>query len=342
MKKSAYLALFLIALAAITFMLGPKAAAPILNPTPIAWPISISELDAHLKSSESRFKTLKSGNEASITWVNDSISKTPYAIVFLHGFSASKMEGRPVTTEFAKEFGMNLFEPRLYGHGLDTSDSFIDLTPENYIESAKEAIALAKVIGEKVIIMGSSTGATLGLYLAANDPSIAAVFCYSPNIDIFDPNSKMLTGPWGLQLARLFTGSEFREYDAPADFKRYWQTRYRLEGLVAVRQIIEATMVPSTFEKIHQPVFVGCYFKNEAAQDSVVSVSAMRNMMGILGTTDSQKRMNEFPNAGAHVITNPLRSKDVASVQLETRKFAIEVLGLKAQEPVIMSNQLTE
>ena len=342
MKKAAYLALFLIGLVAITFMLGPKAATPELNPTPTVCPISISELDAHLQATESRFKTLKPGNEASITWVNDSISKTPYALVFFHGFSASKMEGRPVTTEFAKEFGMNLFEPRLYGHGLDTSDPFIDLTPENYIESAKEAVAVAKVIGEKVIIMGSSTGATLGLYLAANDPSIAAVFCYSPNIDIFDPNSKMLTGPWGLQFARLFTGSEFREYDAPADFKRYWQTRYRLEGLVAVRQVVNATMTSSTFKQIKQPVFVGCYFKHEAAQDSVVSVAAMRNMMGQLSTTESQKRMIKFPNAGAHVITNPLRSKDVESVKMETRKFAIEVLGMKAKEPVITSNQPTE
>lgn len=342
MKKAAYLALFLIALAAITFMLGPKAAAPILNPAPVVCPISITELDTHLQSTESQFKTLKPGNEACITWANDSISKTPYAIVFLHGFSASKMEGRPVTTEFAKEFGMNLFEPRLYGHGLDTTDPFIDLTPENYIESAKEAIALAKVIGEKVIIMGSSTGATLGLYLAAHDPSIAAVLCYSPNIDIFDPNSKMLTGPWGLQLAPLITGADFRQYDAPDEFKRYWQTRYRLEGLVVVRQVVDATMTSSTFKQIKQPVFVGCYFKHEAAQDSVVSVAAMRNMMGQLGTTESQKRMIEFPNAGAHVITNPLRSKDVASVQLETRKFAMEVLGLRAVEPVVTSNQPTE
>ncbi len=342
MKKAAYIALLLIAVAAIAFMLGPKSASPILDPAPLSCSVEISKLDSHLTRLEKRFNTLKPENEAAIIWAGDSIHKTGYAIVFLHGFSASKMEGRPVTTEFAKEFGMNLFEPRLYGHGLDTSEPFIDLTPENYIESAKEAIAIAKVIGEKVIIMGSSTGATLGLYLAANDPSIAAVFCYSPNIDIFDPNSKMLTGPWGLQLARLFTGSEFREYDAPTDFKRYWQTRYRLEGLVAVRQLIEATMVPSIFAKIHQPVFVGCYFKNEAAQDSVVSVSAMRNMLGLLGTPEANKRMIEFPNVGAHVITNPARSRDVASVQFETRKFAMEVLGLKAQEPVITSNQPTE
>ncbi len=328
MKKAALTALVTVVLAVVIFMLGPKAPSPQLDSSPAVCNVSITELDAFLATKESHFKTMKPGNEASITWVNDSIHQTEYAIVYLHGFTASKVEGQPVTTAFAKEFGMNLLEPRLYGHGLDTADALIDLTPERYLNAAREAVSMAKVMGKKVIVMSCSTGSTLALYLAAHDPGIAAVVAYSPNIDIFDPKSKFITGPWGLQLARLITGDDSREYAAPEQFKRYWQTRYRLESVITVRALIDATMTPETFARITQPVFVGCYYKSEMAQDSVVSVAAMRTMMHQLGTTDANKRMVEFPNAKAHVITNPMRSGDVLAVEEATRKFAIEVLGL--------------
>jgi len=329
MKKAALIVTVCIASITAVFFLGPKAAKPDLDPTPIRAEVGLEEIEGHLRSKESHHPSLKSSNEAGIVWAGDSVHRSEYAVVFLHGFSASKVEGRPVTTRFAEEFGMNLLEPRLYGHGLDTSDALIDLTPENYLNSAREAVALAKVIGEKVIVMSSSTGGTLSLYLAAHDPEIAAVICYSPNIEIFDPKAKLLTMPWGMLVARLVSGGDFRSYEASEEFQRYWQTRTRLEGALTVQSLIEATMTPETFARISQPVFVGCYYKNEAEQDKVVSVAAIRDMMPLLGTADFKKRLIEFPDAQAHVLTNPMRSQDVEGVLNETRKFAQEVLGIQ-------------
>jgi esterase/lipase len=257
------------------------------------------------------------------------VIKTEYAVVYLHGLSASRMEGNPVHYEFAKRYGCNMYLPRLHGHGIDIPDALGDLTPENYLQSAKEAIAIGKTLGEKLIVMCCSTGGTLAFYLAAHDPEIEAVIAYSPNIDIFDPNSKILTQPWGLQLTRLVFGGKNRSYDAPEEFKKYWQTSYRLEGLQTTRMLIDQTMTPETFGKITQPVFVGCYYKDEANQDMIVSVQAMREMMAELGTDSSEKVYVEFPNVDAHVITNPLRSKDVENVMTETFRFAEEVVGLK-------------
>jgi esterase/lipase len=228
---------------------------------------------------------------------------------------------------FAKRYGCNMYLPRLYGHGLDTSEPLIDLTPDNYLESAKEAIAVGKQIGKKVILMCTSTGATLGIYLAAHDPEIEAIICYSPNIDIFDPNSKVLNQPWGLQLVRFINGSDHRQYEASEEFKKYWQTNYRIEALVALRSLIDHTMTKETFALVRQPIFVGAYFKEAARQDSVVSVEAMRQMMPKLGTPNSQKQLIEFP-VGAHVLTNPLRNPDVEPVKLASYQFAEEVIGL--------------
>lgn len=328
MKKAAYTALALIIALCIAYMLGPKAPDPNLDPTPTSIAIHIDSLDGWLAHRESGFKTLKPNNEARIEWYNDSVVVTEYAIVYLHGFTASREEGNPVHRAFAARYGCNLYLPRLHGHGLDTTDPMIDITPENYLASAKEAIAVGKTIGKKVIVMCTSTGGTLAIYLAAHDPEIAALICYSPNIDIFDPNSHVLTKPWGLQLARLIGGSHYRQYEASEEFNRYWQTKYRLEGLVTVRSLIDHTMTPETFARIKQPVFVGAYYQSDAQQDSVVSVEAMRQMMPQLGTPEDQKHMVEFP-VGAHVLTSPLRNPDVAPVTAATFRFAEEVMGMK-------------
>ena len=331
MKKAAYFALILIIALSVTLMLGPVPTEPKLDPTPTSVSIPIDSLDSWIASKERSFKTLKPDNEARLVWYNDSISVTEYAVVYLHGFTASGEEGNPVHRAFAKRYGCNMYLPRLYGHGLDTTEPMIDLTPYNYLESAKEAIAVGKQIGKKVIIMCTSTGGTLGIYLAAHDPEIEALICYSPNIDIFDPNSKMLTKPWGLQIVRLVMGSDYRQYEAPDEFKKYWQTKYRIEGLVSVRSLIDCTMTNETFSKVSQPIFVGGYYKDEETQDNVVSVEAMRQMMPQLGTIESQKQMVEFPVA-AHVLANPLRNPDVEPVKLASFRFAEEIIGLKPIE----------
>jgi len=327
MKKAAYFALILIIGISITYMLGPTPAEPKLDPTPTSISIPIDSLDSWITQKESSFKTLKPNNEARIEWYNDSASVTEYAIVYLHGFTATGEEGNPVHRAFAKRYGCNLYLPRLYGHGLDTTEPLIDLTPDNYLQSAKEAIAVGKLIGKKVILMCTSTGGTLGIYLAAHDPEIEALLCYSPNIDIFDPTSQLLTKPWGLQLVRLAMGSDYREYEAPDEFKKYWQTKYRIEALVALRSLIDYTMTEEAFAQVKQPIFVGGYYKDEANQDNVVSVDAMRLMMPMLGTPDAQKLMVEFP-VGAHVLTNPLRNPDVKPVKLASFQFAEEVIRL--------------
>ncbi len=329
MSKAVKVLLALVVTVVAVYLLGPRASEAELDATPLELRADLHELDAMLRERESKHVSLKPDNEASITWAHDSVARTEFAVVFLHGFSASKVEGRPVTTAFARAFGMNLFEPRLFGHGLDTVDALIGLTPENYLHSAKEAIAIGKVIGKKVIVMGSSTGATWALYLAAHDPDIAAVMCYSPNIAIFDPNAKLITGPWGLQLARLLSGGKSRGFEASEEIQRYWQTSYRLESIVTVQSVLDATMHPETFQSITQPVFVGCFYKNETEQDRTVSVQAMRDMMLQLGTTPERKRLVEFPDAPGHVITNDMRGGNVDAVLRASVIFAEEVLGLR-------------
>lgn len=275
---------------------------------------------------------LKPDNEARIIWNNDSLkNKTEYAIVYLHGFSASQFEGAPTHRNIAKMFGCNLFLSRLAEHGIDTVDALINLTADEYWESAKEALAIGKQLGKKVILMGTSTGGSNALQLAATYPDdVAALILLSPNIAINDPNAWILNNHWGIEIANMVKGSHYNTArDTRPVYKQYWNYQYRLEAAVALEEYLETTMVPGTFKKVNQPVLLLYYYKDEQHQDRVVKVSAMKKMYDELGTAANLKREIAMPNTGDHVIASPFKSHDAMGVQNEIEKFMEEVLNLK-------------
>jgi esterase/lipase len=315
----------------ITYFLGPKPAMPKYNielPTVPAEPVA---LEKYVHDKDAMHK-LRVNNEARIIWQNDSLkNKTEYAVVYIHGFSASQEEGDPVHYDFAKKFGCNLFLNRLEDHGLDTSEKLLTVTADRLWNSAKEAYAIGKQLGKKVILLCTSTGGTLGLKLAAEYPEIAGLILLSPNIAINDPNAWLLNNHWGLQLARLIQGKYIISKDTTAIYAQYWDAKYRMESAVELEELVETTMKESLFKKVTQPVLMLYYFKDEEHQDKVVKVSAMKRMFMQLGTPDSLKKQVDIPNAGDHVIGSSIKSKDVPSVEEECFKFGEQVLKLSVK-----------
>ncbi len=55
--------------------------------------------------------------------------------------------------------------------------------------------------------------------------------------------------------------------------------------------------------RVIAPVFLGYYYRDEQHQDPTVSVAAMLAMYDRLGTPPTFKRKQDFPDAGAHVIS---------------------------------------
>ena len=322
--------LFVLLVLGIVYFLGPHPAKPVYNATLPEIPAMAAALETFISAQEAQYK-LKPDNEARIVWTNDSLKqKTAYAIVYLHGFSASQEEGNPVHRNIAKQFGCNLYLSRLSQHGIDTTDALYNMTAENLWESAKQAYAIGKQLGNKVILMGTSTGGTLALQLAAMYPEIAGLILYSPNIAIYDPNAWLLNNPWGLQIARLVKGSNLNTAGSNTiDYNKYWNHQYRLEATVQLEELLETTMTHETFTKVKQPTLALYYYKDEEHQDKVVKVSAIKNMMAAIGTPAAQKKMVAIPEAGNHVLASPIQSKDIVGVEKETVLFMKEVLGIK-------------
>lgn len=326
----------LIVLAIVAYVLGPKPPEPDLNKDLPSISASIGNMESFIEKKEAAF-SIKPDNESRIFWA-DSLKKerTKYCVLYLHGFSASWYEGYPTHVNFAKHFGCNLYIPRLHDHGLQTEDALIDMSPDKLWVSAKEALMVARSLGKKVVIMSTSTGGTLALKLASDFPEyVQGLVLYSPNIRINEKFDFLLAKPWGLQIARKKMGSKYRTTDENFESKgcQYWNCKYRMEAVVYLQQLVEATMKKETYQNVVAPVFLGYYYKDDRNQDQTVKVDAMLKMYEQLGTMENQKVRKAFPEAGEHVIACELTSGCLDEVIAETVKFGEDVLKMKPVTP---------
>jgi pimeloyl-ACP methyl ester carboxylesterase len=284
-------------------------------------PYTIETIDQSIQEQESSVVDLKEGNNAMISWAIQPNVQTDLAFVYLHGFGASRMEGEPVVSKLAKTFTANVYYARLKGHGRSGVEGFDELTKENYLESATEALEIGRVLGKKVVLISTSTGGTLSLDLAAKHKDIAGLVMYSPFVDLTNPMMNQITTPEGREAFKSMIGGEIQKTERPEPEAKYWSTQYHINAYVALIGMLQETMTPETFKAVECPVFLAYYYKNNKEQDQVVSVPAMLLMYDQLGTAEAQKQKQAFPNTGNHVIASDLRSKDWESVLDASEKF---------------------
>lgn len=282
-------------------------------------------LDDYIASREQNYN-LKPGTEAGILWQNKNKSPTKYSIVYLHGFKASHPEGNPVHKKIAKAFKSNLYLSRLEEHGYASGLPLINLTEEKLLKSACHAMEIGKRIGRKVILMGTSTGGSLALYLASKKEfkkDIAALVLYSPLIDFFDPFAKLLKSNLFRSLFDFIPGDKLKisKPELKTDEGYIWYDRYALRGALALGEFVNNHMHNDTFQRVNCPVFTGYYYRNKHYQDKVVSVNAIKRMHDILGTDSPNRTIMNFPNANTHVICSSILSDSVHEVISKTSEF---------------------
>ena len=130
-----------------------------------------NDIDGYLAKREANYSDIKPGAQKQMIWLDPATkSKSPYSVVYIHGFSASLAEVRPVPDLVAKEIGANLFYTRLTGHGR-TGDAMAEAKVNDWYNDVAEALAIGRATGGKVIVIATSTGGTLATW-AATQPKL--------------------------------------------------------------------------------------------------------------------------------------------------------------------------
>ena len=324
----------------LAFLMGPKPThdGVFVKPLPEV-PAEMESLNAFVEAAEDQIPNIRPNSRSKIIFADSIPKKTPYSVVYFHGFTATSKEGDPFHLDVAKGLGANLYLPRFYNHGLQEEEPMLNFNLEAYLESAREALAIASRLGEKVIILATSNGATLALTLG-DLPQVAAMGLYSPNIKIKDPRAFIATLPWGVYLLRaVFGGDYFYLGQMTPAKKEYWTWKVRLEAGIDFQYFLETAMTKTTFSKIKVPVYMGYYYKNDSLQDNTVRVEDMLVMFDQLGTPTALKKKQAFPEAADHVLTSYLSTNIYPEVTKATLDFLKHQLALPMVSKVILADE---
>ncbi|GAB3221217.1 alpha/beta fold hydrolase [Algoriphagus aestuariicola] len=334
MLRKIFLGLFASAIIlVIVYMLGPKVEKEELTINFPEVPTRLSELSSYVQNREDTVIGLKPGNEAYIQWADSSNkAKTPYSIVYIHGFGASPMEGDPVHRFLAEHFGANLFVTRLPEHGIKRENGMEYLSAQKLVDAVGEAYQIGKSLGDSVIVVGTSMGGALTLLLASQQPDIKAVVVYSPAVRDNGEKLSALFNPWmKILMGKFYMKNNMLHEERTGEKKAYWSEDYHINAHVSLATLVYGNMNAKTFSKIQQPLYLGYYFKNEKEQDFVVSVPKMLEMYEQVSTPEKLKHKQAFPNTGDHVIASSITSNDWQTVLFSTIDFLENVAKVPAR-----------
>ncbi|MCQ1833339.1 alpha/beta hydrolase [Neorhizobium galegae] len=302
-RTAIYVCAILVAAFGVMLMSGPRMPAdgfPAFDKARLG-----TDIDAYLAAGESRYLDIRPDAAKRIVWADPATkAKTAFAIVYLHGFSASAEEIRPLPDRVAAALGANLYFTRLAGHGR-SSDAMGEPSLEDWLADFSESLAIGEALGNRVIVIGTSTGASLTT-LALADPKIAsrisaAVFV-SPNYGINSFGAFLLTTPVAPQLSRLLLGKSrgFTPYNDR--HAAHWTTRYPTSALLPMAALVKLS-VESPVEQIKTPALF-----LHSSLDQVIRPDKVREVAGRWGGPHALFDVGKTGDPGNHVIAGDITS----------------------------------
>jgi pimeloyl-ACP methyl ester carboxylesterase len=249
-----------------------------------------------------------------------------YGILYIHGFGATRAEGEGVVDDLAASLNANVYYLRLPGHGL-TAGPHAAATFDQYLNAAEEALLHCQLMGKKIIVMGTSTGALLATYLGMNNPKrIHALVLASPLWDFGNKATRLLNFPGGLALAELVMGKDRDanwksdpEKRVHRDYHKYWLTQQKTAALVNLNNLRRFVVDGNKIAGISVPALAIYYFKDEAHQDNLIDISVVRAWLQVPGISE-KNRLLEISD-GSHVLLSDWVRSDKSQIKTETLKW---------------------
>jgi len=262
------------------------------------------DVDRWLAAREAGVRALKAGEAKSVVWADPATrGRTPVALVYLHGFSADRHEIDPLVGDLARELGAKEYFTRLTGHAQD-GEALADATADDWLGDVAEAVAVGARIGERVVLIGTSTGGTLALWVAARPEAagrVSALVLISPNVGLRDRRAEMLLWPWGGVLARVVEGRE--RCFVPVDEAQalHWTICYPTRALLPMMALVEEVRSQDS-GAIGVPTLV---FYSE--RDQIVDPVAIERLAA-RGTRVTTIRVDDSGDPAHHILAGDIMS----------------------------------
>ena len=265
-----------------------------------------NDLDQYLKNKEIQFSDLKKDVQKKIIWFRKKNTKTNISIVYIHGFSASSEEVRPLPDLIGKDIRANIFYTRLTGHGR-SSDAMGLTSISNWVNDLHEAIEIGSRIGQKVILISTSTGGTLSAISALNDYLSNTILGYifiSPNFGINHKLANLISWPYSEYWLHLFIGKTRTIKPRNELDKKFWTLSYPTKALIPMARLVKK-INNKNFSNVSNPALF--YFSMD---DEVVEPKKTLEFIENWGgeTKTINVKMSEFDDKYSHVIAGDILS----------------------------------
>jgi alpha-beta hydrolase superfamily lysophospholipase len=286
------------------------------------------DVDAYLDRSETAVPGIRPDQRKQIVWADPATkARTPTAIVYIHGFSASPQEIRPLPDIVAANLGANLFFTRLFGHGT-TTRPMADVSVNGWVNDFAEALAIGERLGDSVVVMATSTGGALTTW-AITQPAfrdrVRAVVLYSPNYGMQARGSTLLTLPFARQMAHLVMG-ETRSFEPGNDLQRlYWTTTYPVDAILPMAELVKLA-VEAPIDRARMPALFLI-----SPDDQVVDPAIARRMAARWGGPHRLIEVEGVEDPSRHVLAGAAMSPATTA---PLAKLATDWLRQVVQGPV--------
>lgn len=282
--------------------------------------LDLQDVDDFLARSEAQVPNLRPDCAKRVVWAQASGVRTPKVLLYIHGFSATGQELRPLPDLVAKALGANIFFTRLTGHGRD-GPAMAEATFEAWQKDVSEAFELARAIGDEVIVMGCSTGCTLATYALAQGQPAKAVIHVSPNFGLRSPFVQVLVDLPGARHWGPFVAGQTRSFEPINDMHAaYWTTTYPTAAIFPMADAVRAVRAADLSTIVTPALFA------HNLTDKIVSSFATRKAMARWGAMTEELLLVPTPedDEEGHVMagdvfspgqTGPLSARILAWLQ---------------------------
>ncbi|MFY0664580.1 MAG: hypothetical protein JXQ97_08140 [Natronospirillum sp.] len=219
----------------------PKLVRPVLSETLPRYQ-TIEQLALRLHTREANERGLKPGAEALVVFARpDKPERTKICYLYLHGLSASRQEISPVTETLAAEDNANAIYARISGHGMGTA-GMGKYHAGHWLESVWEYWLIARALGERVVVVATSTGAASAVWLTQQrdvEQHLHALLMIAPNFGVSDKRAFLLTWPGARTWIPWLTG-KYHSWEPRNKLQaKYWSTTYSTLAWIEMQLLLD-------------------------------------------------------------------------------------------------------